>query len=466
MAQSNESYDVVVVGGGPGGYVAAIRAAQLGLRTALVEKDNLGGVCLNVGCIPTKALLRNADLANILQHDAEKYGFAFDNLRLDYSVAVKRSRQVAKRLVTGVGGLMRKNKITVIKGTGELTAADTVRVSGEQSQDVRARTIIIASGSRARTLPGITFDGTRIINSDHAVVMEQAPKNLVIMGAGPIGVEFASIFNAYGSKVTVVEMLPQVVPLEDAEVAGVLDKALRRRGIELLVNTRVEGVDVTGDGVSVKVSSEGKTDTLAGDQVLVAIGRAPNSENIGLERLGIAAERGFIQVDGQMRTNVPGVYAIGDVTGHQMLAHKAMHEGVIAAEAIAGKEPHPLDYNNVPACTYTQPQVASVGITEAKAREQGYDVRIGKFPFQANGKALGLGEYDGFVKIVADARYGEILGAHMVGPEVTELIAELVLARGMELTPAEIIASIHPHPTLSEVVHEAALGTEGRMIHI
>jgi dihydrolipoamide dehydrogenase len=465
MTQTNDIHDVVVIGGGPGGYVAAIRAAQLGLRTALVEKADLGGVCLNWGCIPTKALLRNAEFANLLQHDAAEYGISFDNLQLDYGVAVKRSRRVANRLVRGVGSLMRKNKVTVINGTGVLVAPDTVRVSGEQSQDVRARNVIIATGSHARSLPGINIDGQRILNSDHAVVLEQPPRNLVIMGAGPIGVEFASIFNAYGSQVTVVEMLSQVLPLEDAEVAATLDKSLRRAGIEIRVNTRVEGVELTGDGVEVKVSAEGKADTIVGDKVLVAIGRAPNSEDIGLETVGVAVERGFITVDGQMRTNVPGIYAIGDVTGRQLLAHKAMHEGVVAAEAIAGKDPHPVDYGNVPSCTYCRPQVASVGLTEAKAREEGYEVRVGKFPFQANGKALGLGDYQGFVKLVVDAKYGEILGAHMVGPEVTELIHEIALARATELTPTEIINTIHAHPTLSEAVHEAALGTEDRTIH-
>jgi dihydrolipoamide dehydrogenase len=465
MTQTNDTYDVVVIGGGPGGYVAAIRAAQLGLRTALVEKADLGGVCLNWGCIPTKALLRNAELANLLQHDAAEFGISFDNLQLDYSVAVKRSRRVVKRLVTGVGALMRKNKVTVLNGTGSLVAADTVRVSGEHSQDVRTRNVIIATGARPRSLPGIVIDGERIISSDHAVVLEPPPRNLVVMGAGPIGVEFASIFNAYGTRVTVVEMLPQVLPLEDAEVAAALDRSLRRAGIEIRVNTRVEGVELSPEQVTVKVGVEGKADTVVGEKVLVAIGRAPNSENIGLETVGVATERGFITVDEQMRTNVPGVYAIGDVTGRQMLAHKAMHEGIVAAEAIAGKDPHPVDYGNVPACTYCKPQVASVGLTEAKAREQGYDVRIGKFPFQVIGKALAGGEYEGFIKLVVDARYGEILGAHMIGPEVTELIHEIALARATELTPAEIINTIHAHPTLSEAVGEVALATERRAIH-
>jgi len=464
MPDSN-TYDVVIIGGGPGGYVSAIRAAQLGLKAAVVEKADLGGVCLNWGCIPTKALLRNAEVVSLLK-EADEYGVSFDNLRLDWDAAVKRSRRVVKRLVTGVGTLMRKNKIDVIAGVGRLAAPDLVRVEGETQREVRARHVIIATGSRARSLPGITIDGDRVIESNHAVVLDHVPKTLVIMGAGPIGVEFGTIYNAYGSQVILLEMLPQVLPLEDPEVAAVLDKELRKAGIDVRTNTRVEGVELTGDGVVVHARIGEQSILVPGDKVLVAIGRVPNSENLGLEELGVATERGFIKVDEFLRTNVPGVYAIGDVAGPPLLAHKAMHEGIVAAEHIAGRDPHPMDYTNIPSCTYGHTEVASVGLTEAKAQEQGYQVKVGRFPFIASGRALGGGYYQGFVKIVVDAQYGEILGAHIVGPGATEIIHEIALARAAELTLGEIGATVHAHPTLSEAVAEAALAAMGVAIHV
>jgi dihydrolipoamide dehydrogenase len=460
------TYDLVVIGGGPGGYVCAIRAAQLGLKAVVVEKADLGGVCLNWGCIPTKALLRNAEVVNLLKHDAKEYGFSFDNLRIDWGAAVKRSRRVVKRLVTGVGALLRKNKVDVIAGEGRLAAPDLVRVQGDTDSELRTHHVVIATGSQARSIPGVTIDGERVIASRHAVVLDRVPETLVIMGAGPIGVEFATIYNAYGSSVVLLEMLPQVLPLEDPEVAAVLEKELRKAGIEVRTGTLVEGVELTDDGVAVHVKAGDESAVVHGDQVLVAIGRTPNSENLGLEELGVATERGFIVVDEFMRTNVPGVYAVGDVAGPPLLAHKAMHEGVVAAEHIAGLDTQPVDRENIPACTYCHPEVASVGLTEAQAREKGHQVKVGKFPFQASGRALGGGYYRGFVKIVMDERYGEILGAQVVGPGATEIIHEIALARAAELTPEDVGATIHAHPTLSEAIAEAALAALGAAIHV
>ncbi|OGO42971.1 MAG: dihydrolipoyl dehydrogenase [Chloroflexi bacterium RBG_16_57_9] len=464
MAEHKGVYDVVIIGSGPGGYVAGIRAGQLGLRAAVVERADLGGVCLNWGCIPTKALLKNAEVVGYFQ-DAATWGVSFDNLKFDFSAAVKRSRQVVKRLTTGVGALLRKNKVDVIKGEAMLVAPDTIQVKGETDQTIRTRHIVIATGSRARSLPGLTIDGQRVISNRHAVVLESVPKSIIIMGAGAVGVEFATIFHAYECDVTVVEMLPNVLPLEDEEVSATLAKSLTKQGINLMTNTRVEGVDLDGEGVRVRVSADGQADTLTGDKVLVAIGRAPNSEQIGLEQVGINSERGFIQVDEMLRTNVQGIYAIGDVVGAPLLAHKAMHEGIIAIEHIAGQNPHPINHSNIPACTYCHPEVASVGLTEKAARDQGYELEIGKFPFQASGRALGAADYEGFVKLLVDKKYGEILGAHIIGTGATEIIHEIALARTAELTPNEIIATIHAHPTLAEAVGEAALGSLGRMIH-
>ncbi len=465
---SGTSYDVVVIGGGPGGYVAAIRASQLGLKTALVERENLGGVCLNWGCIPSKALLRNAELAHILTKRAKEFGFAFENLQLDYAAAVKRSRRVAARLVKGVEFLMRKNKVDVHRGTGRLLSPTQVQVTPPDGNatTLQARNIIVATGARPRTIPGVEIDGKRILSYRQAITQETLPESVIIIGAGPIGMEFAYVWHNYGVRVTLVEMLPHLLPMEDEEVSAEVERAFRREGIQFHVESRVEGIHTTEDGVEVTVRKGEATEVLRADQVLMAIGVRPNTENIGLEEVGVQLHRGFIQVNEHMATNVPGVYAIGDVTGKTLLAHVASAQGIVAAESIAGVETVTLNYEMMPRAVYCQPQVASFGLTEAQARERGFDVRVGKFPFQANGKALGLGESRGFVKIVADAKYGEILGAHMVGPEVTELLPELTLAQMWELTPEEIARNVHAHPTLSEVLMEAAHAWKGEAIHI
>ncbi len=467
------TYDVVVLGGGPGGYVAAIRAAQLGQKTALVEAEALGGVCLNWGCIPSKALLKNAEVVNTL-HRGKEFGFAFENLTLDFTVAYQRSRQVSDRLVKGVGSLMRKNKIDVFEGRGVLRSAGEIDVTLNKggSQVVKAKHIILATGARARGLPGLELDGERILGYRQAIVQQQAPKKALIVGAGPIGMEFAYVWRSYGAEVTVIEMLPQVLPLEDDEVSAEVAKAFKKMGVNVLTSTRTEGAERTPNGVKVKVKhvDGGAESSLDADLVLVATGVRPNSEGIGLDTVGVKTNRGgFVEVDEYLRTNVPGIYAIGDLTGKLALAHVGSAQGIVAAEHIAGHETMPLTdekYTDMPRCTYCNPQVASLGLTEKQARAKGLEIKVGKFPFIANGKALGLGEREGFIKIIADAKYGEILGAHLVGPEVTELLPELVLAKTWELTPDEIARSVHAHPTLSEVLMEAAHGVFGAAIHM
>jgi dihydrolipoamide dehydrogenase len=465
-----ETYDVVVIGAGPGGYVAAIRAAQLGQKTAIIEKQWLGGVCLNVGCIPSKALLKNAEVAHTLRERGKEFGFSFENLDLDFSVAVKRSRQVSGRLVKGVGFLMKKNKIDVYMGTARLDAPGTVSVTDAEGEvrSLSARDIIVATGASTLVPPAWNVDGEKVVTYIEAITQERLPESVVIIGAGAIGVEFATVWNSYGSEVTLVEMLPHLVPLEDEEVSLELEKAFKKNGINYLLGHQVEAVEATKTGVRVQVSdAEGELQTLEAEQALVAIGFRPNSAGLGLEELGVEiSERGFIQVDERMATNVPGIWAIGDVTGKLMLAHVGSAMGIVCAENIAGAETVTLDYEMMPRATYCQPQVASFGLTEAQAVERGYEVKIGRFPFQANGKALGLGDHAGWVKLVVDEKYGEILGAHMVGPEVTELLPELTLAHLMELTPAEIARNVHAHPTLSEVLMEAAHMAEGAAIHI
>ena len=463
-------FDVVVIGGGPGGYVAAIRAAQLGLKVALVEKENLGGVCLNWGCIPTKSLLRNAEVIGLLGQGKE-FGFSITGFEADYGAAMSRSRQVSARLVKGVSVLMRNNAIEVVEGTATLRSATKVEVAlndgGTRTLDTR--NVLLATGGRARSVPGITPDGERVMTYREAIVLDQVPQSVVIVGAGPIGMEFAQIWSTYGAQVTVVEMLPRPLPLEDEEISAVVERAFKKRKIKILTSTRVEGIDATEAGVQVRLSSEEDgAQTLDAERVLIAIGIQPNSQDLGLEALGVQMERGHVVVDDQMRTNVPGVYAIGDLTGKLALAHVASAQGMVAAEAIAGQgEAHarPLEYEMLPRCTYCQPQVASLGLTEAQAVERGHQVKVGKFFFLANGKALGLNERDGFVKILADESSGEILGAHMVGPEVTELLPELALARSCELTPDEIARTVHAHPTLSEAIMEAAHAVFGQAIH-
>jgi dihydrolipoamide dehydrogenase len=456
------NYDTIVIGGGPGGYVAAIKASQLGQKTAVIEKEHMGGICLNWGCIPTKSLIRNAEIANLLT-EGKTFGFSFDNLQLDYSVAQKRSRQVSARLVKGIGFLMKKNKIDVIEGMGTLKSATEVEVNGEVHT---AKNIIIATGARARSIPGVEINGKTTLTYHQALELTEAPKSLVVIGAGAIGMEFSYVFNSYGADVTIVEMLPNVLPLEDEEISKEMEKQLKRAKITAHVGTKVEKVQDNGDSVTVTISKDDKTEEIQTEKVLISIGVLPNSDNIGLDAAGVETnERGFITVDDQMRTNVANIYAIGDVTGKLALAHVASAQAIIAAEAIAGEETRPLKYQNMPRCTYTHPEVASVGLTEAQAQEQGYDVKVGKFAFQANGKALGLNENTGFVKIVAEGKYNEVLGVHMIGAHVTEMLAGPTGMIGLETTVEELANTVHPHPTLSEAVMEAAHAALGHAIH-
>jgi dihydrolipoamide dehydrogenase len=463
-----ESYDVVVIGAGPAGYVAAIRAAQLEQKVAIVDKQWLGGVCLNVGCIPSKSLLRNADIAHTLRERGKEFGFSFDNLKLDFGAAVKRSRQVSDRLVKGVGFLMKKNKIDVYMGTAKLSQPKTVSVTDADGKltELSAKNVIVATGASAAAPGAWKVDGEKVVTYKEAILQEKLPKSVVIIGAGAIGVEFATVWNSYGTEVTIVEMLPHLVPLEDEEVSVELERAFKKRKINFLTGHKVEKLETTKSGVKVTVSAEGETKVLEAEQALVAIGFRPNSKGLGLEEIGVQInERGFVEVDEKMQTNVPGVYAIGDLTGKLMLAHVGSAMGILAAEATAGLETHPLKYEMMPRATYCQPQVASFGLTEAQARERGYDVKVGKFLFQPNGKALGLGDYAGWIKLVADAKYGELLGAHMIGPEVTELLPELTLVNAAELTVEDIARNVHAHPTLSEVIMEAAHAVNGSPIH-
>ncbi len=464
-----ENFDVVVIGAGPAGYVAAIRAAQLKQKVAIVDKQWLGGVCLNVGCIPSKSLLKNADVAHTLRERGKDFGFSFDNLKLDYGVAVKRSRQVSDRLVKGVGFLMKKNSITVFMGEAHLTKPTTLTVKDKDGKttELTAKNIIVATGATAAVPAAWKVDGEKVVTYLEAILQEKLPKSVIVIGSGAIGVEFSTVWRSYGVDVTIVEMLPRLVPLEDEEVSKELKKEFEKRGIKCLVGNKVESVEATANGVKVKVSADGKESTLEADQALVAIGFRPNSKGFGLEDVGVKiSDRGFVEINEKMQTSVPNIYAIGDVTGKLMLAHVGSAMGIIAAENIAGAETITLDYEMMPRATYSQPQVASFGLTEAQAKERGYNIKIGRFPFQANGKALGLGDYAGWVKIVMDEKYGEILGAHMIGPEVTELLPELTLAHMMELTPHEIARNVHAHPTLSEALMEAAHGAEGTPIQL
>jgi dihydrolipoamide dehydrogenase len=463
----NDKYDVTIIGAGPGGYVSAIRAAQLGLKTALVEKEHLGGVCLNWGCIPTKALLRNAEVISLLERGKE-FGFSVEGFRADFGAAVDRSRKVSERLVKGIGALMRKNQVDVVEGEGRLKSPNTVEVTLNEggTHTLETQNVVVATGGQARAIPGIEIDGERVMTYREAIVLRDLPASAVIVGAGPIGMEFAHVWSTYGAQVTVVEMLDRALPLEDEEVSKEVERAFKRRKVKVLTATRVQGIETTTDGVKVVVSDEDGEQVLEAERALIAIGVRPNSEGVGLEEIGVRVERGYVTIDDAMRTNVSGVYAIGDVTGKLALAHVASAQGIVAVETIAGAETVTLDYEMLPRCTYCQPQVASFGITEAQAAERGHQVKVGQFPFRAIGKALGLGDYDGFVKIVADEASGEILGASLVGPEVTELLPELVLARHWELTPEEIARTVHAHPTLSEALMEAAHGVFGQPIHI
>ncbi len=462
-------YDVIVIGAGPGGYVSAIRAAQLGKKTAIVDREWLGGVCLNIGCIPSKALLKNAEIAHTLQERGKEFGFKFKDLELDYSVAVKRSRQVSARLVKGVGFLMRKNNIDVVMGEARFTDAHSLSVQLEDgsTSELTAKDIVIATGASPMLIPGVEVDGEQVLTYREAILQERIPETVVIIGAGPIGLEFATIWNAYGTQVTVVEMLPRIAPLEDEEVSKELAKAFTKRKIQILTDTKVEKIEREKGKVIVHVSGQEDVEPLEAEQALIAIGFKPHTENLDLENAGVLlSDRGAIEIDERMSTNVSGVWAIGDVTAKLMLAHVASAMGIVCAENIAGADTVTLNYEMMPRAIYSHPQVASFGLTESQAKEQGYEVKIGRFPFQASGKALGIGDYNGWVKLVTDSRYGEILGAHMIGPEVTELLPELTIAQMMELTAAEISRNVHAHPTLSEVLMEAAHDAEGHAIHI
>ncbi len=461
-----QRFDVVVVGTGPGGYVAAIRCAQLGLTVAAVEDDRPGGICLNWGCIPTKALLRNAEIVGLFQR-AQEFGVSVTDWRADYPQAIQRSRRVADRMAKGVEFLFRKNKITFFPGTGSLAQRGTVHVTGKDgAQALEAKAIILATGSEPKSLPEVAIDETRVVSSNGAVRNEAKPGSLIIIGAGAVGMEFADVFAAYGVQVTVLEALPRVLPLEDEEASAQVARVFSRRGMTVRTGVKVRAVKPDAEGVSVEVEAEGKTDKLRADQVLMAVGRAARTRGLGLEGLGVAMERGFVKVSPTMETSVQGIYAIGDMAGNQLLAHKAMAEGVVAAEAIAGRAPRPVDYGNVPSCTYCRPQVASIGLSEARARVGGREITVGRFPFTANGKAVALGETEGFLKVVGDKTTGEILGVHIVGPEATELIHEFAVGRTLEATLEELIHTIHAHPTLSEAALEATLAALGQAIHM
>ncbi len=462
------NYDVIIIGSGPGGYVAAIRASQLGLKTAIVERESLGGICLNWGCIPTKALLKSAQVFEYLNH-ASDYGIKVNGGgEVDFEAVVKRSRNVADGMSKGVQFLMKKNKIDVIMGFGKLKGKGVVEVkdAGGATKEYSAKHIIVATGGRSRELPNLKQDGKKIIGYRQAMVLPKQPKSLVVVGSGAIGIEFAYFYNAIGTQVTVVEFLPNVVPLEDEEVSKQLERSLKKQGINIMVNSTVESVDTTGDICKVNVKTAKGVEVLEAEVVLSAVGISTNLEGIGLEEVGVKTDKGKVLVDDYYKTNVEGVYAIGDIVKGQALAHVASAEGIICVEKIAGEHPEPLDYNNIPGCTYCSPEVASVGYTEKAAKEAGYEIKVGKFPFSASGKASAAGAKDGFVKVIFDAKYGEFLGAHMIGNNVTEMIAEVVTARKLETTGHEIIKSVHPHPTMSEALMEAAAAAYGEVIHI
>ncbi len=464
-----QAYDVVVVGAGPGGYVAAIRASQLGLKTAIIEKKYWGGVCLNVGCIPSKALLRNAELAHIVTKEAEKFGMKFTGeVTFEYASAYKRSRTVADGRVKGVHFLMKKNKIDEYDGWGEFQDANTINVAlnDGKTETLTFKHCILSPGATTRLIPGTTLS-ERVVTYEEQIMEENLPASIIIAGGGAIGVEFSYIMKNYGVDVTIVEFLDRLLPLEDEEVSAELEKQYKKLGVKVMTKTRVDSIEDTGSGVRVNVTTgDGKQQTLEADKVMQSIGFKPRTEGYGLEKTGVKlSERGAVEIDGHMRTNVPHIYAIGDVTAKLMLAHVAEAMGMIAAEAIAGEPTIELEYDMLPRATYCQPQVASFGYTEKQAREKGYDINVAKFPFQANGKAHGLGDPTGFVKLISDKKYGELLGAHLIGPDVTELLPELTLARMAELTPNEIARNVHAHPTLSEAIKEAAHGLEGHMIN-
>jgi dihydrolipoamide dehydrogenase len=464
---ADQSFDVVVVGAGPGGYVAAIRAAQLGQRVAIVEREHLGGICLNWGCIPTKALLRSAEVFHLM-HRAKDFGLSAQGIGFDLPAVVARSRAVAKQLSGGIGHLMKKNKVTVVMGTATLPKPGVVSVATDKgTQTLTAKNVILATGARARELPGLEADGDLVWNYKHALVAPRMPKNLLVIGSGAIGIEFASFFNTLGAKTTVVEVLDRILPVEDAEISAFAKKQFVKQGMTILEKASVKALDRRpGQGVTAHIDQGGTVTTAEFDTVISAVGIVGNVEGLGLEALGVKVDRSHVVVDELCRTGVPGLYAIGDIAGPPWLAHKASHEGVMVAELIAGGHPHPIRPGSIAGCTYCHPQVASVGLTEERAKEKGYQVRVGRFPFIGNGKAIALGEPEGLVKTVFDARTGELLGAHMVGAEVTELIQGYVVGRALETTEEDLMATIFPHPTLSEMMHEAVLDAYGRALHI
>jgi len=461
------NYDLIVIGSGPGGYVAAIRASQLGLKTAIVEKESLGGICLNWGCIPTKALLKSAEVFEYINHAAD-YGIKVGESEVDFEAMIKRSRLVADGMSKGVQFLMRKNKIDVIMGTGKLKGkgAVTVSTNGGGVQELTAKHIILATGGRSRELPNLKQDNKKVIGYRQAMVLPKKPASMVVVGSGAIGIEFAYLYNSIGTKVTVVEFLDNIVPLEDEEISKQLARTLKKQGINIMTSSNVESVDTSGDLCKVQVKTATGTEVLEAEIVLSAVGISTNLEGIGLEEAGVKTDRGKVVVDDYYRTNVEGVYAIGDIVKGQALAHVASAEGITCVEKIAGLNPEPINYNNIPGCTYCSPEIASVGYTEKAAKEAGYEIKVGKFPFSASGKASAAGAKEGFVKVIFDAKYGEFLGAHMIGHNVTEMLAEVVTARKLEATGHEIIKSIHPHPTMSEAIMEAAADAYGEVIHL
>jgi len=461
-------FDVIIVGGGPAGYVCAIRAAQLGLATAVIERDKLGGVCVNIGCIPTKALLHSAYIANVVSHDAKELGVEVGSIKTDYGVAMRRSRRVSEQNSKGVEFLMKKHKVAVVKGSGVLGPKRSVRVGKEEYQARKA--VVIATGSRVKGIPqiGLEIDKNSVISSDEALFLEKPPASLAIIGAGAVGCEFADIFNAFGTKVTLIEVLPRILPLEDAEASDTLTKSYKKRGINVRAGVKVKKANVAKDKVALELESNGKSETIEAEKVLMAAGRAVNTENLGLKEAGVQlTDRGFIKVNpATLETSAAGVYAIGDVAGPPMLAHKGSREGIVVAELVAGHHPQPIMYDNVPSVTYCHPEVASIGLTEDQAKEKKLDYQIGRFPFSANGRARTANETEGFVKIIRDKKYGEILGAHIVGSHASEIIHELAVARQNEYTVEEVDLAIHAHPTLSEAIAEAALDSMGRVLHI
>lgn len=466
----NNSYEIAVLGGGPGGYVAAIRAAQLGFKTVIIDKDNLGGICLNWGCIPTKSLLKNAEIFDLMKNHSDDFGISVQGLNFDFKKIIKRSRDISDRITKNVELLIKKNKIDRIRGFGKLISKNQIDIfdtSGKKIDSIDAKKIIIATGAKPKSIPNILVDNKNIITSTEAMNLTSQPKNLIVIGAGAIGVEFAYFYSVLGTKVTLIEMLENILPIEDKEISETLEKSFKKRGIEIHTSTKVEKAIVKGNEVIVTIDKNGGKVELKAEKVLCAIGVTGNVEGFGLEELGVELERGHIKVSEEnYQTNIPNIFAIGDVIGPPWLAHVASAEGIHCIEKIKGLNPHPIDYNSIPGCTYCQPQVASIGMTEAKAKEDGYELKIGKFPFMASGKAFAIGEREGFVKLIFDAKYGELLGAHIIGSEATELIAEIGIAKSMEATFESIVKTVHAHPTLSESIMEAAANAYGESIHI